>query len=97
MVSNINDISNPVKVRANFRKYKGNDDATLELSTRPDKKYKITFQGRSVHIGSTLADFTKHGDQARRASYLARANGIAGNWKNNKYSKNNLAIHLLWQ
>jgi len=97
MVFNINNISNPAKVRANFRKYKGKDDATLELSERPDKKYKITFAGRTVHIGSTMADFTKHGDEARRASYLARANAIEGDWRKNKYSKNNLAIHLLWQ
>ena len=39
MVNNINDISTPSKVRANFRKYKGNDDAKIELSEKPDKKY----------------------------------------------------------
>ncbi|MDR3679680.1 MAG: hypothetical protein P4L41_06925 [Flavipsychrobacter sp.] len=32
----------------------------------------------------------------KRNAYLARANNIKGNWKLNKYSKNNLAINLLW-
>jgi len=27
---------------------------------------------------------------------LARAKGIRGDWKKNKYSSNNLAIHVLW-
>jgi len=34
MVNNINEISNPAKVKANFRKYKGNDDAKIELSRK---------------------------------------------------------------
>jgi hypothetical protein len=42
-------------------------------------------------------DFTKHKDENRRRNYLKRASNIKGNWKDNPYSKNNLAIHLLWQ
>ena len=34
MVTNINEVSTPSKVRANFRKYKGNDDVKLELSEK---------------------------------------------------------------
>ena len=38
MVNNINDISTPSKVRANFRKYKGNDDAKIELSEKQQER-----------------------------------------------------------
>lgn len=96
MVNNINEVSNPAKVKANFRKYKGNDDAKLELSEKKDKKYKVIVDGKTIHFGSTMEDFTKHNDKTRQKSYLARAKGINGDWKTNKYSKNNLAIHLLW-
>lgn len=96
MVKDIKKISNPTKVAANFKRYKGNDDATLSLSSRSDKKYKVTVGGKTVHFGSTMEDFTKHQDVARQKSYLARANGIPGNWRKDKYSKNNLAINLLW-
>ena len=96
MVNNINEVSNPAKVRANFRKYKGNDDAILELSEKKDKKYKVIVDGKTVHFGSTMPDYTLHGSKTRQKSYLARAKGIKGDWKSNKYSANNLAINLLW-
>ena len=96
MVNNINEISNPAKVKANFRKYKGNDDAKLELSEKKDKKYKVIVDGKSIHFGSTMPDFTKTQNEDKRKSYLARAKGIKGDWKSNKYSANNLAIYLLW-
>ena len=96
MVNNINEISNPAKVKANFRKYKGNDDAKLELSEKKDKKYKVIVDGKTIHFGSTMPDFTKTQNEDKRQSYLARAKGIKGDWKANKYSKNNLAINLLW-
>ena len=41
-------------------------------------------------------DFTKHKDEERRKDYRRRAENIKGNWKNNKYSPNNLAINILW-
>ena len=96
MVTNINEVSTPSKVRANFRKYKGNDNVKLELSEKKDKKYKVIVDGKSIHFGSTMEDFTKHQDESRRKSYIARAKGIKGDWKSNKYSPNNLAINLLW-
>jgi len=96
MVNNINEVSNPAKVRVNFRKYKGNDDAKLELSEKKDKKYKVIVDGKTIHFGSTMQDYTKHGSETRKKSYLARAKGIKGDWKSNKYSANNLAINLLW-
>lgn len=97
MVSDINKVSNPTTVRARFAKYKGSDNAKLELSEKPDKKYKVIVDGKkTIHFGSKMADFTKHKDEARRKSYLARSAGIKGDWKKNKYSANNLSRNLLW-
>ena len=96
MVNNINEVSNPAQVKANFRKYKGNDDVKLELSEKKDKKYKVIVDNKTVHFGSTMEDYTKHKNESRRKSYLARVKGIKGDWKSNKYSPNNLAINLLW-
>lgn len=97
MVSNINAVSNPTKVKKNFNKYKGNDNAVLSLSSKPDKKYKVIHNGKTTHFGSTLPDYTKTGDETKKKSYLARSGGIKGDWKNNKYSANNLARNLLWK
>ena len=96
MVTNINEVSTPSKVRANFRKYKGNDDVKLELSEKKDKKYKVIVDGKTVHFGSTMEDYTKHKDEKRRDNYLKRSAGIKGNWQNNKYSPNLLSRSLLW-
>lgn len=96
MVSDINKISNPRVVRAKFAKYKGSDNAKLELSEKPDKKYKVIYNNRTIHFGSTLADFTKTGDETKRKSYLARSGGIKGSWRDDKYSPNNLSRNLLW-
>ena len=37
-----------------------------------------------------------HKDDKRRQNYLLRASHIKGDWKDNKYSPNNLSMHLLW-
>jgi len=95
-------ISDPAEVKRRFEKYRAGEKATIEPSPRADKKYLIRVsatdgkRGRAVHIGSTMEDFTKHGDEARRKSYRARATAIRGDWKSDKWSANNLAIHLLW-
>jgi len=41
-------------------------------------------------------DFTKHKNLKRRQNYLTRSTNIKGDWKKNKYSPNNLSIHILW-
>jgi hypothetical protein len=89
-------ISNPAVVRKNFAAYKGKDAATLEISEKPDKKYKVTIDGKTIHFGSKLEDFTYHKNKVRQQSYLKRSAGIKGNWKADKYSANNLARALLW-
>ena len=57
----------------------------------------ITPDNKKVHFGNiNYEDFTRHGSETRRNSYIARASNIKGDWKKNKYSPNNLSIHLLW-
>lgn len=95
-------VSDPAEVKRRFEKYRGTAKATIEPSPREDKKYLIRVapvagvRGRAIHIGSKLEDFTKHGDEARRKSYLARSAGIKGDWRDDKWSANNLARVLLW-
>lgn len=55
----------------------------------PDNKW--------IHFGQMgYEDYTKHKDDDRRKNYLKRSSNIKGQWKSNKYSPNNLSIHLLW-
>ena len=71
---------------------------TVEPSTRKNKKYMImNDENKLVHFGdSRYEDFTKHQDKERLKKYLSRATKIKGNWKKDKFSPNNLSIHLLW-
>jgi len=72
-------------------------NADVYPSTRKGKKYMIWDGLKWIHFGSILySDWTKHGDPVRRESYLKRASKIKGNWKENPYSPNFLAINLLW-
>ena len=92
-------MSNPAIVYKNWLKYKGSDDAEIYLSERKDKKFCVTTpDGKTVHFGQKgYDDYTSHQNEARRDNYLKRSSNIRGNWRNNKYSANNLAINLLWQ
>ena len=47
---------------------------TISKSTRAGKKYMAAIEGgATVHFGATgYQDFTQHGDEERKASYLAR-------------------------
>jgi hypothetical protein len=89
--------SNPTEVYRRARKYLGKT-VKIGLSTKKDKKYMvITPDGKIVHFGQIgYEDFTKHKNKTRRKNYLTRATRIKGDWKENKYSANNLAIRLLW-
>jgi len=94
----LSDVSNISKVKANFAKYRGNDNAVLKVSTKAGKKFMVIYDGKTTHFGDiNLADFTKTGDEDKRRSYLARSGGIGGAWKKQKYSANNLARNVLWQ
>ncbi len=89
--------SNPSEVYRRASKYMGKT-AKIGLSTKKEKKYMITTpDGNVVHFGQMgYEDFTKHKNKERRKNYLTRSRKIKGNWKKNKYSANNLSIHLLW-
>ena len=82
-------------------KYFYGPDVYIDVSTRKDKKYMIydDVNNKMVHFGQfapPMEDFTKHKNKKRQALYLARATKIKGDWINNKYSPNYLAITLLW-
>lgn len=89
--------SDPHKVRSSADIYLGRD-IPIYLSNKKNKKYMVQNpEGRWVHFGQlNFQDYTKHKDEDRRRRYLARATNIKGNWKDDKYSANNLAINLLW-
>ena len=89
--------SNPKKVLEKAKKYLGND-VNIDFSTRKAKKYMVKNpNGKWIHFGAKgYEDFTEHNDKTRRENYLKRASAIKGNWKADKYSPNNLSIHILW-
>ena len=89
--------SNPPEVYRLASKYLGKK-AKIGLSTKKNKKYMVTRpDGKVVHFGQMgYEDFTKHKNKTRRKNYLTRSRKIRGNWKSDKYSPNNLSIHLLW-
>jgi hypothetical protein len=94
----LSDVSNVTKAKANFNRYKGNDNAVIKPSNRKGKKFVVIHNGESTHFGDiNLKDFTKTGDEAKRKNYLARSAGIKGDWKKDKYSANRLARAVLWQ
>lgn len=70
----------------------------LEPSTRKNKKWMVKRpDGKYIHFGdSRYEDFTQHQDPERRRLYLARSGKIIGNWRNDKYSSNNLSRSILW-
>jgi len=89
--------SNPTEVYRRASKYLGKT-AKIGLSTKKEKKYMVvTPDGKIVHFGQMgYEDYTKPKNKTRRKNYLKRSRRIKGNWKKNKYSPNNLSIHLLW-
>jgi len=90
--------SNPRTAQHMAYKYLGKT-AKLYPSNNPDKKYKIfdSKNNKWVNFGQIgYEDFTKHKDKKRRKNYLTRTKYMRGNWKNNRYSANNLSRNILW-
>lgn len=89
--------SDPTRVAKNAKKY-FDTDTPVYISNKPTKKYMIKKpDGKFVHFGEMgYSDYTKHLDKSRRDRYLSRAMNISGNWYEDPYSANNLAINLLW-
>ncbi len=93
-----NNFSNPKIVFKKAREYLGKD-VIIRLSDKAKKKYMVFNHDtrKWVYFGQVgYEDFTKHGDQLRRENYLRRTENIKGNWKENKYSPNNLSRNILW-
>lgn len=93
-------ISSPKEVIKKAKEYLG-DDVEIFISSNKNKKYMVLNPetDKMVHFGSfypPMEDYTFHKDNDRRNRYLARATKIKGNWRDNKYSPNNLSINLLW-
>ena len=86
------------QVIKNAKLYLGNDDNILP-STRKNKKFMVLNpDNKYVHFGDNrYEDFTQHKDKDRQQKYLNRSSKIKGNWKDNKYSPNNLSINILWK
>jgi hypothetical protein len=90
--------SNPRQAQKMAHKYLGKT-AKLYPVRNSAKKYSV-FDPREkkwVNFGQLgYEDFTKHKDVNRRKNYLTRSSRIKGDWKANKYSPNNLSMHVLW-
>jgi hypothetical protein len=90
--------SNPKKVQELANKYLGKD-GTIYRSINKAKKYMVYNPNTKkwVHFGQMgYEDFTKHKDPKRQKNYLTRTANIKGDWKDDKYSPNNLSRNLLW-
>jgi hypothetical protein len=90
--------SNPRTAQHNAYKYLGKT-AKLYPGRNPAKKYSIfdPINKKWVNFGQIgYEDYTKHHDKKRRHNYLTRTKSMRGNWRNNKYSANNLSREILW-
>ncbi len=85
----------PIQAQINTNKYLGKNSIWYK-STNPKKKYMVydDFHDKWKHFGSMkhpYKELLKHQNIKRQKTYLARVSNIEGNWKNNKYSSNNLS------
>lgn len=93
------EVSNPDKVLKNANAYLGKGNFELFISNTKNHKYMIINKenGRKINFGNiSYYDYTKHNDETRRQAYLARSEKIKGNWRDSKFSPNNLSRALLW-
>jgi hypothetical protein len=93
----LSDYTNINKAKQNAYDYLGKN-VKLIPSTRNGKKFMIIKpDGTKVHFGAIgYEDYTKSQDKERQKSYLNRSGKIVGNWRNDKYSPNNLSRNILW-
>ena len=89
--------SNPTTAQHQAEKWLGKG-TILYPSYKKDKKYMVQRpDGKWVHFGQIgYEDYLKHQNEDRRRRYRLRATNMKGNWKDDKYSPNNLSIHILW-
>jgi hypothetical protein len=97
-IKELNKYSDPTIVFKKAKEYLGND-TIIKISDKPAKKYIILNPNTNkyIYFGQFgFEDFTKHKDLQRRDNYLKRTANIKGDWKDNKYSANNLSRNILW-
>jgi hypothetical protein len=90
--------SNPSLAQKMAYKYLGRT-AKLYPARNPEKKYSIYDEknDRWINFGQMgYEDYTKHHNKQRRKNYLTRTKFMKGNWRNNRYSANNLSRNILW-
>ena len=90
--------SSPKQAQKMAHKYLGKS-AKLYPAINPVKKYRICdpMLKQWVNFGQMgYQDYTRHKNKTRRKNYLTRTAGMLGNWKDNKYSANNLSRNILW-
>ena len=98
-LSKINKVSDPLQAIINAKNYLGSD-VIIQPSDKPTKKYKIFDPNKKEYIyfgDIRYTDYTKHKDKIRQKNYLKRSSQIKGDWKENKYSPNNLSREILWK
>jgi hypothetical protein len=91
-------VSSPDIALINAKKYLGND-TKLFISTHKNKKYMLLNPetNKMIHFGDIrYMDYIFTKDDDKKTNYLNRATNIRGNWRDSKYSPNNLAINILW-
>ena len=94
----IHKYSSPRKAQQMAYKYLGKT-AKLYPANNPEKKYRVFDKKHNkwVQFGQMgYEDYTKHKDKSRRRNYLTRTKYMKGDWKNNRYSANNLSRNILW-
>ena len=73
----------------------------VSYSTRPDKRFMITYRGKKVHFGHPSPNsFVDHADEQRRLNYRRRHRGVMTKQGKEAYrvrgSPSALAYYLLW-
>ena len=94
----LNKYSDPKQAQKMAYRYLGKT-AKIYPSQNKDKKYRIydTKNNKWVNFGQIgYEDYTRHHNKTRRRNYLNRSKYIRGDWKQNKYSANNLSRNILW-
>lgn len=88
------EISDPYIVYNKFKKIYP-PDSELRISTRKDKKYMLWNPEKEkwFHFGSTMEDYTYHGDKKRRNNFLRRNQKWADA---DMYSAAYSSYNLLW-
>ena len=87
-------ISDPYTVYTKFKKIYP-CDSDIKISTRKNKKYMIYDPNikKWFHFGSTMEDYTRHGDKQRRINFIRRNKRWADA---DMYSSAYASYTLLW-